>query len=205
MTEKYFEYGEEELNFLKSKDKKLSDVIEKVGHVYRVVNSDLFSSVVFQIIGQQISSKAQDTIKKRFLEKYKILTPQVISNVSTEDLQSVGISSRKAEYIKNFAEKILNGEFNIDAVKNMSDNEAILYLSSLKGVGVWTAEMTLLFCLQRKNIFSFNDFAIKRGLKIIYRHREIDRKKFERYRKRFSPYCSVASLYLWEVAGGRMS
>ena len=87
----------------------------------------------------------------------------------------------------------------------MPDSEAIKRLVSLKGVGVWTAEMILLFCLQRPDIFSFDDLAIQRGLRMVYHHRKIDRKLFEKYRRRFSPYCSVASLYLWAVAGGRHS
>ena len=84
----------------------------------------------------------------------------------------------------------------------MSDEDAIKELSALKGIGVWTAEMILLFCMQRPNIFSYDDLAIQRGLRMVYHHRKIDRKLFEKYRRRFSPYCSVASLYLWAVAGG---
>lgn len=83
----------------------------------------------------------------------------------------------------------------------MSDEEAIRELSGLKGIGIWTAEMILLFCLQRPNIFSYDDLAIRRGLRMVYHHRSLDRQRFERYRRRFSPYCSVASLYLWAVAG----
>lgn len=75
-------------------------------------------------------------------------------------------------------------------------------LSGLKGVGVWTAEMILLFCMQRPDVFSYDDLAIQRGLRMVYHHRKIDRKLFEKYRRRFSPYCSVASLYLWAAAGG---
>lgn len=87
-------------------------------------------------------------------------------------------------------------------IAEKSDAEAIVELSSLKGIGVWTAEMILLFCLQRPDVFSFGDLAILRGMRMVYHHREIDRKRFEMYRKRFSPYCSVASLYFWAVAGG---
>lgn len=85
----------------------------------------------------------------------------------------------------------------------MEDEEAISYLSSLKGIGRWTAEMILLFCLQRKNIFSYNDLAIQRGLKMIYHHKKITKDLFEKYKRRFSPYCSVASLYIWHVSGNR--
>ena len=109
---------------------------------------------------------------------------------------------RKAEYITDFSQKVHSAVFNLDAVWQMSDEEAIRELSSLKGIGVWTAEMILLFCMQRPNIFSYDDLAIQRGLRMVYHHRNINHKLFEKYRRRFSPYCSVASLYLWAVAGG---
>ena len=84
----------------------------------------------------------------------------------------------------------------------MDDAEAIRALSSLRGIGVWTAEMILLFCLQRPDILSYDDLAIQRGLRMVYHHRAIDRRLFEKYRRRYSPYGSVASLYLWAVSGG---
>ena len=86
----------------------------------------------------------------------------------------------------------------------MADDEVIAALSSLKGVGVWTAEMILIFCMQRQDVVSFGDLAILRGMRMLYRHREIDKAKFEKYRKRYSPYGSVASLYLWEISGGAL-
>ena len=106
------------------------------------------------------------------------------------------------EYIRDFAGKVQRGEFDLEQIAHMSDEDAIRALSSLKGIGVWTAEMLLLFCLQRPDVFSFDDLAIQRGLRMTYHHRAITRKLFEKYRRRFSPYCSVASLYLWAVAGG---
>ncbi len=84
----------------------------------------------------------------------------------------------------------------------MSDDEVCARLSSLKGLGVWSAEMLMLFSMQRPDILSFGDLAIQRGLRMIYHHRKIERKLFEKYRWRFSPYNSVASLYIWAVAGG---
>lgn len=86
----------------------------------------------------------------------------------------------------------------------MGDDEAIETLASLRGVGRWTAEMILTFCLNRPDVFAYDDLAIQRGLRMLYHHRMITRKLFERYRRWFSPYCSVASLYLWEVAGGAL-
>ena len=97
---------------------------------------------------------------------------------------------------------VKDGTFDIDGIWKKSDEEAIKELSSLQGIGVWTAEMILLFCMQRPNVLSFGDLAIQRGMRMVYHHRKIDRKLFEKYRRRLSPYCSVASLYFWAVAGG---
>lgn len=198
----YFEYDEMETDYLKNKDKKLGAIIDKIGHIERSVDNDLFLSVVHHIIGQQISTKAQNTIWQRIYESYENITPTIISSVDLDKLQSFGMTFRKAGYIKDLSNKIVNGEFDLEAVKQMSDDEAISALSSLSGVGVWTAEMILLFCLQRKNIFSFGDLAIHRGMRMVYHHRKIDKNLFEKYRRRFSPYCSIASLYFWAVAGG---
>ena len=198
----YFQYSEKEISYLKSKDKKLAEVIERIGHIDRSVDPDLFSSVVRHIIGQQISTKAQKTIWERLMQSFGDVSPKMIADASVERLQALGMSFRKAEYIKDFSEKIVTNEFDLNALEHMSDAEAITALTSLKGIGVWTAEMILLFCLQRPDILSFGDLAIVRGMRMVYHHRKIDRKLFEKYRRRLSPYGSVASLYFWEVAGG---
>ena len=198
----YFAYGETELSYLRQKDKRLGAVIDRVGHVQRAVDTELFSSVVHHIIGQQISTKAQATIWQRLQDALGEVNAETIRAAGVPMLQSLGMTFRKAEYMTDFAEKVAAGQFDLDAVAHMSDADAIRELSALKGIGVWTAEMILLFCLQRPDIFSYDDLAIQRGLRMVYHHRKVDRRLFEKYRRRFSPYCSVASLYLWAVAGG---
>lgn len=198
----YFEYGENEITYLRNKDKKLSEVMDQIGMIEREVDTDLFSSVVHHIIGQQISTKAQATIWQRMKDALGEVNAETILAADISELQSLGMTFRKAEYITDFAGKVHEGVFNLEAIAHMPDEEAIKELASLKGIGVWTAEMILLFCLQRPDIFSYDDLAIQRGLRMVYHHRKIDRKLFEKYRRRFSPYCSVASLYLWAVAGG---
>ncbi len=200
----YFEYDDDALDYLKSKDKTLGEIIDKIGHINREVDPDLFSSVVHHIIGQQISTKAQATIWQRINESVGVPNADRIIEAGVEKLQSFGMTFRKAEYITDFATKIKNGEFDLDGIWQKTDKEATEELVSLKGIGVWTAEMILLFCMQRPDVFSFDDLAIQRGLRMTYHHRKIDRKLFEKYRRRFSPYCSVASLYLWAVAGGKI-
>lgn len=198
----YFIYGSKEVEYLKSKDKVLGELIDQIGHIERETDTDLFSSVVHHIIGQQISTKAQTTIWNRMREKYGEVNAETISAADPDELQSLGMTFRKAEYITDFAGKVHSGAFDLEEISEMSDEDAIKALASLKGIGVWTAEMILLFCLQRPDIFSYDDLAIQRGLRMVYHHRKIDRKLFEKYRRRFSPYCSIASLYLWAVAGG---
>ena len=168
----------------------------------REVDTDLFSAVVHHIVGQQISTKAQATIWKRMRDEFGVVDAAAVLGAGVEKLQSFGMTFRKAEYITDFARKIESGEFDLEGIRQRPDDEAIRELSSLKGVGVWTAEMILLFCMQRPDVFSYDDLAIQRGLRMVYHHRKIDRKLFEKYRRRFSPYCSVASLYLWAAAGG---
>ncbi|GHT37639.1 3-methyladenine DNA glycosylase [Bacteroidia bacterium] len=198
----FFEYGEKEMAYLKNKDKILGEAIDKIGQIKRPVDEDLFSSVIHHIVGQQISTAAQKTIWKRINDTVEKITINTIGNLSIDEIQSFGMTFRKAEYIKDFTDKVKQGEFVLDDIPNKSDNEIVGQLSGIKGIGVWTAEMIMIFCLQRSNIFSYNDLAIHRGLCMLYHHKNIDKDKFERYRLLFSPYCTVASLYLWEIAGG---
>ena len=198
----YFQYGEAETAYLSARDERMAAVIAQAGHIEREVDTDLFSAVVHHIVGQQISTKAQATIWQRMQDALVKVNAETILAAGIPKLQALGMTFRKAEYITDFAEKVHTGAFDLAAVERMSDEDAIEALRALKGIGVWTAEMILLFCMQRPDIFSYDDLAIQRGLRMVYHHREIDRALFEKYRRRFSPYCSVASLYLWAVSGG---
>ena len=198
----YVPCGEKEIAYLKSKDKKLAAVIESLGVLERPVHDDVFSAVVHHIIGQQISTKAQEAVWARLCEKVGTVDAAHLLSLGREELQAVGTSFRKVDYIMDFAENVASGDFDIAALEMMSDDEVIRVLSSLKGVGAWTAEMLLIFTLRRPDVLSFGDLGIQRGLRMLYRHKEIDRRRFERYKKRYSPYASTASLYLWAIAGG---
>lgn len=205
MAERYFPYGDEEVAYLKARDKKLAPVIDQIGHVYRAMDGDLFGSVMHHIIGQQVSTAAQQTVWKRMREGLGEVSAVAVAASNADELQAFGTTFRKADYMLDFARKVDSGEFDLDAVRSMPDEDAIAALSSLRGVGEWTAEMILLFCLGRPDILSFKDLAIQRGMRAVYHHREITREQFERYRRRYSPYGSVASLYLWEVSRGVIS
>lgn len=198
----YFRYGTEETEYLKKKDPKLGEIIERIGHIDREIDPDFFSSVIHQIVGQQISTKAQETIWNRIQEQLGEVNANTVLNAGADKLQSFGISFRKADYILDFAKKVQEGEFDLEAIWEKTDEEVIRELSALRGIGVWTAEMLLLFCMERQNVLSYDDLAIQRGLRMVYHHRKIDKKLFEKYRRRYSPYGSVASLYLWAVSNG---
>jgi DNA-3-methyladenine glycosylase II len=198
----FFQYGETEINYLKNRDKILGGAIDKIGHIERTIDTDLFSSIIRHIIGQQISTSAQKTIWERMTNKLAVIKPDNICNLSIEEIQKFGMTFKKAEYIKDFSGKVKSGEFDLDNIKNQPDNEIINELSELKGIGQWTAEMIMIFCLQRQNILSYNDLAIQRGLRMLYHHRSINKKTFEKYKRIYSPYCTVASLYLWSISSG---
>ncbi len=200
--EQYFAYGDEATDYLRERDARLGEVIDAVGHIRRPVDHDLFASVVHQIIGQQISTKAQATIWLRAQDALGGATPQTVDAADAELLQSCGMTFRKADYIKDFAARVVGGTFDLDGIWSMADAEAIAELCTLRGIGVWTAEMILLFCMERPDVLSFGDLAILRGMRMVYHHREVTRPLFEKHRRRYSPYGSVASLYLWAVAGG---
>lgn len=119
----YFEYGEKEILYLKNKDKRLSEVIDQIGLINRETDTDLFSSVVHHIIGQQISTKAQATIWKRMQETLGEVNAETILSADVPQLQSLGMTFRKAEYIRDFAEKVHSGVFDLEAVTQMPDED----------------------------------------------------------------------------------
>lgn len=200
--EPYFQYGEKEITYLKGRDKRLAEVIDKVGMVKRWVIPDLFAGLVHSIVGQQISTKAHKTIWRKMIGEFGEVTPEKILDLSSETLQSFGITFKKVDYIRAAAQKIVSGEFDINGLQEMNDAEICAGLSELDGIGVWTAEMLMLHSLQRPDILSFGDLAVQRGLRMLYHHRKITHALFEKYRRRYSPYGSVACIYLWAVSAG---
>lgn len=202
--ERYFKYGEKEIGHLKRSDLKLADAIDKIGKINRAVDADFFSSLVRSIIGQQISTQAQKTIWTRMKDGVGDITPENMDKLTEEEIQKFGVSFRKASYIKSAAAKIRSGELDVSALQNLSDEDVIKELLKLKGVGVWTAEMLMIFSMCRPDIISYGDLAIRRGMCMLYGLDEIDKPTFEKRRKRYSPYGSVASLYIWAIAGGAL-
>lgn len=195
-----FEYGQTEINYLKQQDSRLGEAIDQLGLIKRAVTPDLFAALVRSIASQQISTKAANTVWGRLCEMLTDITPANVSAADLPDLQQCGISLRKAGYIKSAADSILHGELDLDFICKCPDDEVVRRLSSLHGVGIWTAEMLLIFSLRRPDVVSWGDLAIHRGMMNLYGLSELDRDQFEQYRSRYSPYGSVASLYLWAIS-----
>jgi len=197
-----FEYGDVETSYLKKRDKTLAQAIQTIGPIQREVDPDVFSALVNSIVGQQISTKAHMTVWQRMKSALGDITPQTVLACTEAGLQSCGITFKKASWIRAIAEKAADGRLDIDGLRSKSDAEVCKELIRLDGVGIWTAEMLMLFSMQRADIVSYGDLAILRGMRMLYHHRKISRELFEKYRRRYSPYGSVASLYLWAIAGG---
>ena len=174
-----FEYDERALNYLRSKDRRLSIAIDAIGIIKRETNPDLFSALVHSIVGQQISRKALMTVWMRIITEYGgIVTASELASSSPERLRACGLTFRKANSIQNIASKVDRGELNIAALSFMSDTEISAELCKLPGVGIWTAEMLLMFSLQRQDILSYGDLGIHKGLRMLYHHKVINRSLF---------------------------
>ena len=176
------------LDHLINKFSKNIDISERFNENYPLALSYL-------IIEQQVSFKAAITIKKRFVEKVKNLSNDEIIQLSDKDLQSIGISFRKATYIRNVFMFFKDYSFNLVGASN---KEVINELTKIKGIGAWSSEMFLMFVLMRINIFSKGDLALMNSIKINYKINIKDEAKVNSLVESWSPYKSVASLLLWK-------
>jgi 3-methyladenine DNA glycosylase/8-oxoguanine DNA glycosylase len=195
-----FQYGKAEIDHLKSRDKKLGRAIDRIGVIERQVMPDLFAALVHSVVAQQISSKAAATIWGRLCGKLLDITPRKVAGMDVSDIQKCGVSMRKARYIKGIGEAAFRGDLDLLELRELPDEVVIEKLSSLPGIGVWTAEMLLIFSLCRPDVVSWGDLAIQRGMMNLYGLKELSKEQFDRFRKRYSPCGSVASLYLWTLS-----
>src|SRR5512139_2288530 len=147
-----FQYGQAEIRHLKRRDRKLGRAIEMIGIIERQVIPDLFTALVRSIVAQQISRKAADTVWRRLAATCLEITPESIARAEVSAIQTCGLSMRKSRYIKWIGEAAIGGELNLSELPEMPDDEIIKKLSSLPGIGVWTAEMLLIFSLGRPDV-----------------------------------------------------
>ena len=198
-TPKYWNHAKK---FLSKKDKILSKLIAKYKGPFEIIlttRKDIFFSLCKSIIGQQISVAAANAVFFKFKKKCKNkINAKNVSKLSFSQLKSCGLSRQKILGIKDLSKRILNRSFDPKLIKNMSDEEAIEYLSNLRQIGRWSAEMVLLFTYNRPNIWPVQDIGLLRAISNNYKKRYLPPEKFTRYlQKKFSPYCSVATWYLW--------
>ena len=193
----HFTYGKVEMDYLSARDINLAKVIKYCGWVARPIHSNIFQSLVQSIVSQQISSQAAGTVYSRLEKLVPTVNPENIFAISEMEIQKCGMTTRKANYVKSLAGTVMQGKMDLYKLTKMDDEAVIKTLMSLPGIGRWTAEMTLLHALERPNIFSYDDLVIRRSLKKLHQLPKINRKIFSKFFRLYSPYCSVAMIYLW--------
>ena len=184
---------------LSKKDKVMRTLINNYKDKSLVTRNDVFFSLCKSIIGQQISVKAANSVFLKFKKRCKNkITAKVVNRLSYTNLKSCGLSRQKVRGIKDLAKKTVNKSFKPSLIKKMNDEEAIEYLSELRQIGRWSAEMILLFTFNRSNIWPLQDIGLLRAISNNYNKKYLPPKIFlNKLYKKFTPYCSVATWYLW--------
>ena len=192
-------YWNKAKKILSKKDKVMKKLISNYKDGALVTRNDVFFSLCKSIIGQQISVAAANSVFSKFEKKCKgKINPKIINKLSSLSLKKCGLSRQKVKGIKDLAKKMINKEFKPELIKKMSDEEAIEYLSNLKQIGRWSAEMILLFTFNRSNIWPLQDIGLLRAISNNYNKNYFPPKTFlNKLYKKFTPYCSVATWYLW--------
>ena len=187
------------VNHLKNCDPVLRAIIERVGPCRMEFSVPEFCSLAEAIVYQQLNGKAAVTIFKRFSDLAgNPLTPEGILKLSDEQLRSVGLSKQKSSYLKDLAAKTASGLLNFNTLHKLPDGEVIKHLTQVKGIGVWTAHMFLIFSLRRPNILPTGDYGVQVAVKKHYKKRKLPKPKdMEKIARSWEPYRSVACWYMW--------
>ena len=184
---------------LKKADPVLRAIIERIGPCKMEYGPPEFHSLAEAIVYQQLNGKAAVTIFKRFTDLAgDPVTPAGILKLTAEQMRSVGLSKQKSSYLFDMAHRTQRGELDFARLGEMSDEEVIKHLTQVKGVGVWTAHMFLMFTLRRPNILPVGDFAVQMAIKKLYRKRKMPKPAdMEKIARAWEPYRSIACWYLW--------
>jgi DNA-3-methyladenine glycosylase II len=187
------------LNHLKKSDPVLREIIERVGPCRIEYTSPEFHSLAEAIVYQQLNGKAAVTIFKRFAALAgEPLTPEGILRLTDEQLRGVGLSKQKSGYLKDLAAKTAAGLLDFSRLPDLSDEDVIRHLTQVKGVGVWTAHMFLMFSLKRPDVLPTGDYGVRAAMKKHYRKRKLPQPKdMEKIARAWAPYRSIACWYLW--------
>lgn len=191
---------EDAITYLKAKDKRLAKVIETIGELEISQHTDSFYFLVREIVGQMVSAAVKRVIFGRLEAICELnISPEVISKMRVEDFRAIGLSSAKANFIHSLAEEIVSGELSFDSLTSNSDEEVMRKLTSIKGIGSWTAKMYLLFFLRRDDVLPYEDGAFIQSYRWLYNTKKIDRKSVEKRCKKWKPYSSIAARYLYRA------
>ena len=192
-------YWNKAKKYLMKKDEVMKNLIKKYSDKNLTTRKDVFFSLCKSIIGQQISVAAANSVFLKFKLSCKgKINPKNVNLLKTSNLKKCGLSRQKAKGIKELSKKFLNKSFNPKLINNMTDEEAIEYLSNLRQIGKWSAEMILLFTYNRPNIWPIQDIGLLRAISNNYKKKYLPPKNFvKKLNIKFSPYCSVATWYLW--------
>ncbi|MDC1154765.1 DNA-3-methyladenine glycosylase 2 family protein [Candidatus Pelagibacter sp.] len=195
-------YWNKAKKYLSKKDKVILKLIKKYKSPSETIltsRKDIFFSLCKSIIGQQISVTAANSVFLKFKKKCNNkINVKIVSNLTFSQLKSCGLSRQKVLGIKNLAKQIKEKSFKPNLIAKMDDEEAIIYLSNLRQIGRWSAEMILLFTYNRSNIWPIQDIGLLRAISKNYNKKYLPPEKFvNELKKKFSPYCSVATWYLW--------
>ena len=184
---------------LSKKDPVIRKIIKKYNKGFLTTRNNPFFSLCRTIVGQQISTKAADSIWLKFEKKCKKhITPNTVIKISSRNLRSAGLSRQKVSYLKNIAKAFINKSFDVSILKKVSDEDAINYITKLKGLGIWSAEMFLMFNLNRPNIFPVKDIGLLRAISKNYKTSYPPSKKFlEKISKIHYGYRTVFTWYMW--------
>jgi DNA-3-methyladenine glycosylase II len=182
-----------------SKDKVMVSLIAQFGEIPPIVPvEDLFQDIIRSIVGQQLSVKAADTIYGRVLNLVGTSEPGSFLKHEDAALRACGLSFAKIKYIKSLCESVLNKEVDLESLRNLKDEEVIEELVKLKGIGVWTAEMLLIFGLGKEDIFSYGDLGVRNAISNLYKVDRDNREKIMKIQKKWAPFRSYACRYLWK-------
>ena len=192
-------YWKKGKKILSKKDSVLKKIITKYKKGFLTTRNNPFFSLCRTIVGQQISTKAADSIWAKFEKKCKRkIKPKKILKISSRSLKSAGLSRQKVSYLKNIAKAFVNKSFDVKKLKKMNDIDAINYITKLKGLGVWSAEMFLMFNLNRPNIFPVKDIGLLRAISKNYKTNYPPSKKFlEKISKTHDGYRTIFTWYMW--------
>ena len=190
---------EEEVSLLRS-DKKLGPLIRRIGPCSMRITKNPFQTLVEAIISQQLSEASATAITKRFLKLYKKFpTPREVNNTTDKKLKDIGLSGTKINYIKGLSKLIIQKKIDFKKIAKLNDQQVIEELTKIKGIGNWTTQIYLMFCLQRKDVFPVGDLGIQKGIRDLFSLKELpDPKTMEKFSARWKPNRSIACWYIWK-------